>query len=466
MNENLPDYYDGVFKTQAYCQLLSEEDDLKERLLSVAETSSLFDDNKDRWDLFPFYSILVSTGWNKNTDIFDPIELWRARHSPEDKSVNVMHQQSNIIGHITRNITVGEDLKPIPENTEEDNVPVRLHIITSSVIYKFWEDPQKQSEMNKILADVDTSKFSVSMECLFKNFDYVLMNAKGEQRLLPRTPETAFLTKHLRQYGGTGTYQEYTMGRLLRNITFSAQGLVNKPANPESIISKNLNIFSDFRSLGYITLDSLDRENSMTELELQAKYDKLEKSYNELHAKAEDMKSKLDEVHTSTLAEKDEELKKEKEKKAEAERTVESLKQTIAEKEKEVEKKEKEMEDAKCSLTAELEAERKTREAYEEAGRKSKRTESLLVAEIKDMDKTKAVSLVEKFKDLSDDSFSMMVTTLASYAIKAPKPVTTEQVLTPVHAEESPALGVAAPVSDFEKTAAQVKDWFTSKKGS
>jgi hypothetical protein len=44
------------------------------------------------------------------------------------------------------------------------------------------------------------------------------------------------LTKHLRAYGGTGEYENYKVGRSLRGISFSGKGLVNKPANPRSII--------------------------------------------------------------------------------------------------------------------------------------------------------------------------------------------------------------------------------------
>ena len=48
---------------------------------------------------------------------------------------------------------------------------------------------------------------------------------------------------HLRAYGGSGAYQEHKVGRLLRNITFSGKGYVNKPANPESIIFDKTHVF-------------------------------------------------------------------------------------------------------------------------------------------------------------------------------------------------------------------------------
>ena len=58
---------------------------------SVAETykpsatfkSSALDkliaENQDQMDLYYLKSILVSTGWNKNDDVFDPKETWAAK---------------------------------------------------------------------------------------------------------------------------------------------------------------------------------------------------------------------------------------------------------------------------------------------------------------------------------------------------------------------------------------------------
>ena len=51
----------------------------------------------------------------------------------------------------------------------------------------------------------------------------------------------SYLTKYLRAYGGQGEYDNYKIGRVLRNITFSGKGFVDKPANPDSVIfTKNM----------------------------------------------------------------------------------------------------------------------------------------------------------------------------------------------------------------------------------
>jgi hypothetical protein len=44
------------------------------------------------------------------------------------------------------------------------------------------------------------------------------------------------LTSHLRAYGGPGIFDDFRIGRVLRKITFSGKGFVDKPANPDSII--------------------------------------------------------------------------------------------------------------------------------------------------------------------------------------------------------------------------------------
>ena len=60
---------------------------------STANESSainkLIAENQDQLDLYYLQSILVSTGWNKNDDVFDPQELWSARSTPEDKPFNL-----------------------------------------------------------------------------------------------------------------------------------------------------------------------------------------------------------------------------------------------------------------------------------------------------------------------------------------------------------------------------------------
>ena len=47
--------------------------------------------NPNQIDLYYLESLLVSTGWNKNDDVFSPDITWAARTTPEDKQFNFMH---------------------------------------------------------------------------------------------------------------------------------------------------------------------------------------------------------------------------------------------------------------------------------------------------------------------------------------------------------------------------------------
>ena len=50
----------------------------------------------------------------------------------------------------------------------------------------------------------------VSMECIFRGFDYAVQAPDGNKHIVARNEETAFLTRHLRSYGGTGEYQDHS----------------------------------------------------------------------------------------------------------------------------------------------------------------------------------------------------------------------------------------------------------------
>src|SRR4051812_47692232 len=89
------------------CPLVKLDDKLslnQELLQAFAANNQI--DNLDKVDLFPLYSVLVSTGWNKNLDVFAKEEVWAARNSPEDKPFNLNHKGLDIIGHITSNHVV------------------------------------------------------------------------------------------------------------------------------------------------------------------------------------------------------------------------------------------------------------------------------------------------------------------------------------------------------------------------
>ena len=67
------------------------------------------DANPEQLDLHYLKSVLVSTGWNKNDDVFSSQATWEARNTPEDKQFNFMHDESDIIGHITSSLVIDEN---------------------------------------------------------------------------------------------------------------------------------------------------------------------------------------------------------------------------------------------------------------------------------------------------------------------------------------------------------------------
>lgn len=231
---------------------------------SIPSLSAKAGRNIDRLDLYPIQTVLVTTGWNINTDIFLKEQTWEARYSAEDKPFNYQHQQSDIIGHMTDNFVIDDACNIIAMDTPIANVPDKFHIVTPAVIYRYWEDKAKRERIENIIAEIETGgKWFVSMECLFSDFDYGVMNSRGESRVIARNAETAGLTKFLKQYGGPGVVDGgYIIGRVLKNILFSGKGLTDNPANPESIIFNKVQTFKTVsHDLGYIDLYRLNTNN-------------------------------------------------------------------------------------------------------------------------------------------------------------------------------------------------------------
>jgi hypothetical protein len=267
--------------------------------------------NPNQFDLFYLESVLASIGWNKNDDVFDKYEAWKARHTPVDKPFNYMHNENDIIGHLTSSKVIDFEGNVIPDTAVADQLPDQFDIVVGSVLYRTWSDTQLQSRMQQIIEDIMTGKWCVSMECLFRNFDYAISNDQGFNKVLPRNDETSFLTKHLRVYGGTGEYGGYRIGRLLRDFTFSGKGLVDNPANPRShITSFDDKTETSFFSAGHTTIQELnisEEETIMTDVSYKEQYDALKaeldqyKSDSKIAVEKElaELRSQIDELSSS-----------------------------------------------------------------------------------------------------------------------------------------------------------------------
>ena len=190
---------------------------------------------KDK-DVFRTFSILVSTSWNKNDDVFGQDEVWAAKETPTYKPANLEHDEKKIVGGIIGTWPVDDEYNLIDPNVSLDELPEVYHLLVSSVIYNQWQDPEYKSRAEELIKKIEDGQMFVSMECVFSGFDYAVVAPNDVNHIVARTNDTAFLSRHLRAYGGTGEYQGHKVGRLLKNITFSGKGFVEKPANPDSII--------------------------------------------------------------------------------------------------------------------------------------------------------------------------------------------------------------------------------------
>ena len=316
--------------------------------------------NPKQIDLYYITSVLVSTGWNKNDDVFDASSTWAARDTPEDKQFNFMHNENDIIGHITGSYVVDKKGDPITDDTQPDD----FDIITEAVLYNSWTDPENRQRMNQIIAEIEEGKWFVSMECLFAGFDYALLDVEGNAKLLQRNEGSAFLTKHLRAYGGTGEYEGYKIGRSLREISFSGKGLVSKPANPRSVILDASKAFS-LNTNSTILTTFPKGENDMSDTNLLEK--QLAEITSELASKNEEnkaLRAQLEEVASkeqveavatleASIAEREEAIKALETSVAEKEAALTELQETLEAKDKDFKEKMEELKKMKKEKKAE-----------------------------------------------------------------------------------------------------------------
>lgn len=287
----------------------------------IAEHKSAIATNEGQVDLHYLKSILATIGWNNNDDVFDKKETWIARATPEDKPFNIEHQPRQVRGHITGNYLIDFKGNTLDDNLTVDELPDSFHIVTSSVLYKFIKcgDDELEKEMEKIIAEIGEHKWFISMEALFDDFDYAIVGKDGTNRIVARNEESAFLTKHLRAYGGTGQYDGHKVGRLLKNIIFSGKGLVRRPANPNSIIFDNVVAFQkvvatsvkEIATVGYTSSDTHNPKqesnrmaSEVTQVQvdlLQNENKRLEQTLSAAVAAQKDAEKRLTEMNEQTV---------------------------------------------------------------------------------------------------------------------------------------------------------------------
>ena len=369
----------------AYCAEATVQKEIPEEIIAKAVA-----ENKDQIDLYYLESVLVSCGWNKNDDVFLPEATWAARNTPEDKQFNFMHNENDIIGHITGSYVLTKDGKAVADDAE---MPEDFDIITQAVLYNSWTGDENRERMEKIISEIEEGKWYVSMECLFAGFDYALTNDNGDKKILARSEESSFLTKHLRAYGGSGEYEGYKLGRALSNIAFSGKGLVSKPANPRSVILKsvafNLDDNSDF-NIG---------EFNMSDNLLEKQLEEVRAELTTAKAENEAIKAQIEEAKDKEFASKVEAFEAEIQEKdssiAELEESIKSTQARVAE-----------LEDALAKSQEELTSAKEHMEEMKKKEKMEKRKAALVEAgfDAEDVDAALAA-----FDGLADEAFDSVV---------------------------------------------------------
>ena len=449
--------------------------------LKNLKTTASIDDS----DLYYVQSILVSSSWNKNDDIFDKAEIWMAKDTPEDKPTNLEHDESIIIGHITSNWPISDDGSILAPETSLEALPDKYHILTGSVIYRGFSNPVLKERAEKLIAEIENGTKYVSMECFFKGFDYGLIDkTTGSYKILARDEKTSYLTKFLRAYGGMGEHDNYKIGRVLRNITFSGKGFVDKPANLDSIIftknlidsqKTNLEIEknNDFNKSGvFISQSSTQSENNTMSLEndIAEIKAKLEASANvdELQAANVQLKNEL-----AALAQNESGAK------AELEKTISDLKDSLTQKDNEIQLRDQTI----AQKTQELETANEIIAAYkskeEEMMKKEKKMKRMATLLEAGLDNETATSTTDKFEAIDDAAFEAMAAIFAAMKPKkeekedkeemvekkkASEEIADPEVLENVEVTEEVNLGIGGEVeSEVDSTRAALVEFVRSR---
>lgn len=397
--------------------------------------------------LYPMQDVLVTTGWNLNTDVFDNGETWIARNTPVHHPLNFQHNEKQIIGNITASQAVDDSMNPINDDLAVDELPEKFHILNGSVIYRVWQDEEHQKLIDQTIAEIPQGLWYVSMECIFKGFDYAVIRPDGSKSIIPRTEESAFLTKYLRQYNGPGVYkseasgEEFKIGRVLRNINFIGKGLVRQPANPDSVILNHVSAFVS--DLGYIKSEAEvtsinqtepERQNPMSEPNVDIK--RLEDKVAELVRENQTLANQLKERDGAAVKAEIDDLKNEV---ASRDSKIQTLETTVSELSDTVGKLTERAEDAETAKTkAEEELSKLQAEKVEQT--------RLAVLTGKGASAEKAAELVKKFAKFTDEEFNELVETV-SVAWKKPEGETRptkkpEEVINNAQPERDAALAV------------------------
>lgn len=421
----------------------------------------------DDFDIYKSYSLLVSSLWNDNDDVFTKEECWAARKTPIFKRSNHEHDEKKIVGVMTNCWAVDDDYSILPDDMDMSQLPELIHLIVEDIIYKEWEDEKTKEFVYSIINGIESGEYSVSMECLFSDFDYAVITPGGSFHIIARTEETSFLSRHLRAYGGSGYYQDHKIGRLLRNIVFSGKGYTKNPANRRSMVLTP-EMFEQFTtsaskgekfelletsSVDVSVTDLVNTNNGSELMELQEALAQIEKIQAENSALA----SKLDE----------------------ALKTQEATKASLEEKQNAIADLESKIQEALATVASLKEAKEAAEAQLKQIQEEQVKASRLGLFTQAGFSSEEAEGYFSKFSNLSDDQFEAVAScvieakklaTQTAAAANESEEVEVEEVVEEVVVEEAQASQTVTPPTDKEEQTAQagLKAWassiFNSKK--
>tara|TARA_R100001129_G_scaffold61105_1_gene41530 strand:- start:776 stop:2338 length:1563 start_codon:yes stop_codon:yes gene_type:complete len=455
-------------------------------------------------DVYHTYSILVTSSWNRNDDVFGKEEVWAAKDTPKYKPANLEHDEKKIVGSIIGGWAVDGEFNAIADETPADKLPDPLHILVSSVIYRQWQDPEYKTRAENLIQQIEAGQMYVSMECIFRGFDYAVQDPKGSNHIVARNEDTAFLTRHLRAYGGSGQFQDHKVGRLLRNITFSGKGFVEKPANPDSVIfnsdeifdfagaSVSKNLFSNKNGVS-VRVEQNILSNAGSEEEILMSSDFLNEQVRELKEALATSQAEVKELSEKVSQANVEKLEAEA---TELNQTVEALGEKLAEAEAGAKESAENIEALEAKITELTEAKEAAEAAIAQMKEQEKRNARATALVEAGIAEDQVEAKLETFASLSDEQFEEVLATIASVkpeeveveeteanegeeaeeatesaesaeeeAEEAEAEEIAEEVLETASVEEEADLTVASDseeVDEAEQTRASLRDWVDS----
>jgi len=232
-------------------------------------------DKEKQVDLMYFSAIFVSSGENLNHAYFTPSELVKAEGTIINKALDVEHKEDEIIGHIYDRVFMDKegnslDLEELASMETASLDSKDIHIAIAGIIYK--------NRFPEIAKEVAEGKWKVSMEAYYQDYDIKigdLLISKKEAEFLGIASNNSMLGKVAKVFKEKKEIAKGAVARVLRGLTFSGCGIVEKPANPPSVILE--------------TAKQTDKKEDSTELEIVLE---LDEDNNVTYSKVEGPKNK------------------------------------------------------------------------------------------------------------------------------------------------------------------------------